>query len=123
MKLIYVETKRKREMQAFFCGECNWLCTPVSFWSIHSSLWLHTNGSGHKKIRMLKLDEVEESTLVVAGKAYGNADLLTLAQGKDQIPDVTIYESRGEQSDAKIKVEAKSEFHREDFYHSKNRVI
>ena len=94
MKLIYVETKKGREMQAFFCEECNWLCTPIPFYSIHSSLWLHTNGSGHKKIRMLKIDEVEESSLVVAGYAYSDADPLTLAQGKEQIPDVTIYESR-----------------------------
>lgn len=92
MKLIYVETKRKGEMQAFFCEECNWLCTPVSFWSIHSSLWMHRNCTDHKAIRMLKIDEVELSTLSVVGKAYSNADLLSLAQWKEQIPDVTVYE-------------------------------
>jgi hypothetical protein len=93
MKLMWVETKRKNEMQAFFCCECNQLFDSLSCWSIQKSLAMHIRCSGHRAVRLLKLGEVEEASLRFIGFAHSRVDLLLLAQGKPQLPDVALYTS------------------------------
>ena len=90
-KLVWIETKRKREMRAFFCDECNALFYECPWWSIQKSLWMHLRGSGHTRITLLKIGEVEEGQLRFIGKAYGGFDFLLHEQGKPQPLNVTLY--------------------------------
>ena len=78
-RLMWVETESKREMQAFFCKECNSLFEPHAFWSIGKSLAMHLRGTGHKGIIYLKVDEVEVGEVRIIGTAQEGVTLYEVA--------------------------------------------
>lgn len=48
---MLVSTSRKSEASCAVCKTCGATIYPSLYWGLRSSVWLHSDGMGHKKFR------------------------------------------------------------------------